>query len=61
MTIFFGSTFSCGLQVLYPCHPQTHLPNPLVLDDLLFGESTSTKEASEGLLKSKFLKKFVGL
>jgi hypothetical protein len=34
----------------YPCYPQTPLPNPLVLDDLLFGESTSIEE---GLLKSK--------
>jgi hypothetical protein len=37
----------------YPCHPQTPLPNPLVLDDLLFGEPTSIEEPSEGLLKSK--------
>ncbi len=38
---------------LYPCHPQTPLPNPLVLDDLLFGKPTSIEEASESLLKSK--------
>jgi len=37
----------------YPCHLQTPLPNPLVLDDSLFGELACTKETREGLLKSK--------
>jgi hypothetical protein len=32
-------------------HPQTPPLDPLVLNDLLFGESASTKEVSEGLLK----------
>jgi hypothetical protein len=32
---------------LNPNHPQTPPLNPLVLNDLLFGELASTKEASE--------------
>ncbi len=34
-----------------PSHPQTPPLDPLVSNDLLFGESTSTKEANEDLLK----------
>jgi hypothetical protein len=54
MNFFFGSTFIVVVfKSFYPCHPQTPLPNPLVLDDLLFSEPISIKEAGEGLLKSK--------
>jgi len=34
-------------------HPQPLPPNPIVFNDPLFGELTSTKEANESLLKSK--------
>jgi hypothetical protein len=34
-------------------HPQPPPPNPIVLNDPLFGEPTSTEEANESLLKSK--------
>ncbi len=37
---------------LYPCHPQTPPPNPL-LDDSLFGELASIEEVNEGLLESE--------
>jgi hypothetical protein len=38
---------------LNPSHPQTPSLDPLVPNDLLFGKPTSTKEASEDLLKSE--------
>jgi len=38
---------------LNPNHPQTCPLDPLVPNYLLFGEPASTKEASEGLLKSE--------
>jgi len=38
---------------LNPNHPQTPPLDPLVPNDLLFSELASTKEANEGLLKSK--------